>query len=260
MDTERGSQPENEPQDTGATGAGGPELDSLLKLRTALMLSVALMAAMLLLLLVQRQQHEPELPDYGGSELLEVVTGGGRGVVSGDPADELAYTVHSFGPGSVYSIKLPATGGGVIPRGDSDWPLDERVALVWHGYASTPLQDIVVRIYPLESATPEAFERWLERAQQALRSNIAYEPEGELTGFETGGRQWHNLPLSCENKRLGRREAMDVNMTQFGHDALSISFHFELPPAEGIVERLIPRVLASVESTLEQRQDKPQPQ
>jgi hypothetical protein len=166
------------------------------------------------------------------------------------PQDELqaglGFTSYSFGPLNEYRIDLPG-GGGVISTGDSDWPQDERIQLVWHGYTNSPIGDIVVRISRLPSASQADFEAWLSATQAALEADMANKPEGKPSEYGLDGRNWHNLPFSyASTQNPGQREALDFNATQFGIDAVSVSFYFPLPPAQGVLEQVVPMVLHSV--------------
>jgi len=212
---------------------------------------VGLITALITLVTVLLQLPKPA-PDsqvggasLGNANVLETLGNGQPPVDIDDPWAVLGYTTYEFGPGSVYLIDVPG-GGGVISVGDSDWPSDQRVALVWHGYNSSPVQDIVVRVTPMPSAMPSEFDQWLNEVSNALRGDLANQPEGDLTSFEINGQVWHNLPLSRYNSAAGYREALDVNMSQFGHDAISVTFYFEIPPGPGIIDKLIPHMLASL--------------
>jgi hypothetical protein len=107
--------------------------------------------------------------------------------------------------------------------------------------------DIVVRINRLPAADEAAFGAWLEETGNALRGNLDYSPEGAATAFTIGSQAWHNLPFSFAGKDPPQRLAFDLNTTQYGLDAVSVSFYFPLPPEPGVMDRLIPQVLGSLQ-------------
>jgi len=180
----------------------------------------------------------------GGSETSG--TGPGQPAGPSDYVYSLTYNSYYFEPG--YEVLLPDC-GAPISVAESDWPNDMQVMLVWHGNADSPVANIVLRVVALPTDSPADFDSWLNSVCNTLQTDPANKSEGQLAAYQIQGYAWHNLPMSRYNTVAGYQEAIDINMSQFGPEAISVTFYFPVPPADGVLEDLIPQVLGSIVPT-----------